>query len=230
MTLLFATACLISTYVKAARLETAGTYLDLGNYYIWNCLSSDYKGSSIIDYEGDISSATFRWTCTEGQTWPRAGKGHLSGMPIKRVDSISGSKTLSYTAKVESVSGMHQIGAYIWLDSSNPVSWPYTHEINIWNKPWSPNGDPAATDIGTYTADGANYKVQKKTSPDGFVSWFLYRQTPKNDMNLDYKALLSWLRRKGLPNDYVVSVEPCIEGFAGSNGVISFSNINISTL
>ncbi len=223
--------------LTAATLSQWNVWMvDTGNHFVSNVGTNDFSGYSSIDYDGDLNYCTFRWSTSTGQCWPRCGKGERTGSAgyPKRVDSISGGKWCTYNVLNNGVSGSYQTGMYIWLDDSSPSTWSYTHEINIWNKnSWnSATLDSSWTWIGAYNADGSNYSVYKKWNTYGgsYWSWQVIRWNQKYDMSLDIKDLLDWLRQRGLPNEYVIEITPCIEGYEGSSGNLAHYNINIPNL
>ena len=217
---------------------------DTGNYYLQIDLNPDGLGSAQIEYGGgDLLGnwANFTWDVDTGYNYMTVSK-HIRagsvGYPTA-IDSIAGPRMLSYRLKKNSLSTpsgtWFHSGAYLWVDDDNTGYG--THEINIWNHPWGTTDTPSsATYIGSYAADGATYQVYKKWNSlgAGFWSWYVSRGTKKLDMNLDLKALLTWLRNNGLPNHNVINVMPAIEAYASSTGECtgdySFTSINIPNL
>jgi hypothetical protein len=214
-------------FVSGLHAGTTSTWnqtLDIGSHFIANKVQSTFSGSCTSSWNGDITQFRVVWSTNSGACWPRFGKGKASGATgyPKLVDSISGYKQLKYAGHWVRRSGPSQTGAYIWLDDTATPSWPFTHEINIWNDTTN-NNPTTGTFVGTYTADGANYMVRKFTQTEAgatFTAWLVVRPTDKAGMNLDVKNLLVWLRGKGLPNHYVVEITPVLEGLS-SNGTSS---------
>jgi hypothetical protein len=205
---------------------------DLGTHYLQVDQLANSDGWAQIAYDsGDLNGlwADNSWAFTKGGSYITVSKHIRAGSPgyPKAVDSIVGPKILKYTGQaVSGPSGFFQTGAYIWLDNDNTGLG--THEINIWNH--TPTLTRSYTVVGTYSADGTTYKVYKSTN-SGFTSWYFIRQTRTFNMNLDVKALLTYLRGKGLPNHNVIAIMPAIEGSNGSgSGRILWTGITIPNL
>jgi hypothetical protein len=224
---------------QAERVSTINQVVDTGSHFVAN-KGSGVSGTAYIDYSGDLSYCTPTWDITAGSFWPRCGKGKVSGASgyPKLADSISGSKYLKYNATWKSGSGTRQLGAYIWLGrNANPVwtNGDWTHEINIWN--WTTNNNQTRGEsVGTYSADGGSYNVRKysqTTSGQTFTAWTVVRTSDKASMNLDIKALLNWLRARGLPNHYVIEITPAAEGLTTSGrstGKVEMTSIQVPNL
>jgi Glycosyl hydrolase family 12 len=205
---------------------------DVGTHLLQVDLLPNSTGSANITYDGgDLNGkwADISWNFTRGGSYITVSKHKNAASPgyPKLVDSITGPKVLSYTGKaVGTISGSFQSGAYVWLDDNNTGLG--THEINIWNHTASLTRN--YTVVGTYSADGTTYKVYKSQN-SGFFSWYFIRQTRTYNMNLDIKAIFTYLRTKGLPNHNVIGIMAAIEGSNGSgNGRVLWTNINIPSL
>jgi hypothetical protein len=224
----------------AETISGLSGFVDLGDHFVSIQSSTDAVGSCSVEYAGDLTRFAVQWNITDGSVWPRCGKGRSAastGYP-KLVDSLSGRKVLSYNSQWIQGNGGRQVGAYIWLGRKSQAVWAqgdWTHEINIWN--WATNNNQANGEfIGTYFADGGEYRVHRHTQTSAgqtFTAWTVIRTQDSESMNLNVRTLLNWLRARGLPNHYVLEITPAVEGLTASgpsSGHVVLTKIQVPDL
>jgi hypothetical protein len=210
---------------------------DTGNYIVQVDLNASASGWGQLKYGGgDLINRwiTAEWNLSAGQAWISVQKSSRAGSVgyPKYVDSIVGPKWVTYGMSRTYGSSKVLAGMYVWLDDNNTGIG--THELNIWNIHVGADMDSSWTFIGDYGIDDSNYRVYRKWNTDNpsfsFWSWQIRRTSQKWGMNYELKGLLTWLRARGLPNHFLINIQPAVEGYGPGSGGVHYNNINIPNL
>lgn len=215
----------------SARSESCGTNhsQDIGQHQVKNWQSDNFQGWSCMYWDGDVNSFTVTWECRDGETLPivfKSADAGSSGYP-KRVDNAT-SKNLDCSVNSsyeywENFTGLWGHHINIWLDDSSNPSWPYTTEVMIFENwanhvPWE-----WAEWVGSVYTNGAEYECWKwynSGNPESHNGWsfiLLRKHTNRrNSGTVRLKTILQWLRTKGMPNDYIVSIGWGLDAFGGN--------------
>ncbi|KAI0566889.1 Glycoside hydrolase 11/12 [Gracilaria domingensis] len=220
----------------------ADDYRSLGNK-----VSGAFGG--YVDTWASSGATTFTtdMMVTSAQAWPRISEGtttqqHTPGYPISVRDylRVNGGRYISYSgwwAKRTngpnaggSPRGPRYNGAYIWLndpanfraDGKSPI-WPYTIEINVWNRHDNGIRSGAERSADYYDSNG-RYEVwghDVDAEGDKFFAYYvILKDETTTDMVINVKALLRHLRdtTSKLKNWHEL-VEICVaaEGHAGAD-------------
>lgn len=136
-------------------------------------------------------------------------------------------------------------GAYIWLNDKENVErdsngkkiygspkWPFTREINIWNRHGGVDTGPNIYRYNDYVQGPDTYKVTGGMVSEnrGGVSFFAYFVVKTNyiedqdDMNINVSELLKHLKRQDENRDYfigdyeIIEIAVAAEGHKGTDG------------
>lgn len=194
-----------------------------------------------------------------GQAWPRIYEGLTdsrtdSGYPLSIDDYIcSPTKYISYTGtwsrrtngpNPDGPYGNYQNGAYIWAndprDSSkwtgNRPKWPYSLEINIWNRHTGHPFRPGAHRFEDYYDSNGKYEVRGHFTGhdnDSFYAYYVTLATAygTSSMTINVNALLKHLRDHTWVNSQtppalkghymIIETSIAAEGHVGSSGKFS---------
>ncbi len=212
---LLATAILIGTPTTPMHASSSdcswNNLIDLGSYYTRNWAASDATGWQCAYWDGDVNWWTIQFDLTHGEFFPTIGKGTFAkstGYP-KRLDSTGDLYCYANaTIKDWGMTGNWGWGVTLWLDASNPTTWPFTHEIMIFERygnlaPWS-----FATKLGTVYVDGSDYDVYGWLNPDGIRSYQALRLGQRTSGWLNAKGITAFLRQSArgewqIPNNFI---------------------------
>ncbi|KAI0565717.1 Glycoside hydrolase 11/12 [Gracilaria domingensis] len=214
----FVTELCTPTHCTGSSLPAADNYRSLGNK-----VSSAFTG--YLDSWASEGAWTFTTDMlvtgsTTSQVWPRMSEGtttqqHTPGYPISVSDylGLEGGRYLSYRAwwtsrtngpnAGQTPRGARYNGAYIWLndpgnyesDGRTPI-WPFTIEINVWNR--YDNGiRPGAHRFEDYYDNDGRYEVWgHDVVAEGYPFYAYYvilKEKTITDMNINVKVLLRHL-------------------------------------
>jgi uncharacterized membrane protein len=207
------------------------------NRSLGNKRSGDFKGYSDTAARNNANTFTTTIDVSAGQAWPRISEGLTTGQKTPgfggSVDDYikSGNRYLSYTGTWDGTStGNRYNGAYIWTNNANNFvngdpnnpRWPYTTEINIWNRGTAiPSGTTPFPDY--YDNDG-KYKVSGKLNTvDGvtfYSYYFILQGGQTSNMTITTNKILKHLRDNASldGNQRLIEISVAAEGHAGSKG------------
>lgn len=209
-----------------------------------NKVSGDFKGYSDTSATNGGNRFSTTLDVTGGQAWPRISEGLTTGQKTKgygiSVDKYisNGNRYVSYTGAWNSVStGKRYNGAYMWTNNANNIDggdknrphWPWTTEINIWNR--GTDIPPGTTPFPDYYDNDGTYKVSglsNNVAGDKFYSYYFIRQgAPISNMVITTNKLLKHLHDKANldGNQILVEISIAAEGHAGAKGNFT-ANIN----
>lgn len=225
----------------AAGTTTGPEGVLIRDIYTSNWRGNGFVGSATRKWNAMGTSFDFVWKTQKGNQIGRIGKSFFSRGFGVRVDDIRNkcimSTSASMTQLVSTKTNWYIWSIYGWTHQQN-IKWP---KENGWNNEFymvfrttlSPGSHDEYTSIGSVSVDDVVFDCYTNDMSWGTANqtqWLAVARNPSWSASVDLKKIFAHWRSKGLPNEYVVDLTWAIEGFAGSSGNLSLSNIVIPQL